>query len=92
MFGRTLLAEGGAVARFFQTLQNLPRDAQRRFLRADCSHIKAFFRIERGDTVFALGGGVVGDLTGFAAATWLRGVRWVGVPTSLLASWRGGQP
>lgn len=41
--------------------------------------------IERGDTVLALGGGVVGDLTGFAAATWLRGVRWIGLPTSLLA-------
>ena len=41
--------------------------------------------IERGSTVVALGGGVVGDLTGFAAATWLRGVRWVGLPTSLLA-------
>jgi len=35
--------------------------------------------------VLALGGGVVGDLTGFAAATWLRGVRWVGLPTTLLA-------
>ena len=47
----------------------------------------AFLRggVERIDTVFALGGGVVGDLTGFAAATWLRGVSWVGVPTSLLA-------
>jgi 3-dehydroquinate synthase len=33
----------------------------------------------------ALGGGVVGDLGGFAAATWLRGVTWVGVPTTLLA-------
>jgi len=42
-------------------------------------------RIERSDTVLALGGGIVGDLTGFAAATWLRGVRWVGLPTSLLA-------
>jgi 3-dehydroquinate synthase len=42
-------------------------------------------RIERGDTVVALGGGIVGDLTGFAAATWLRGVRWVDVPTTLLA-------
>lgn len=42
-------------------------------------------RIERGDTVLALGGGVVGDLTGFAASTWLRGVRWIGLPTSLLA-------
>jgi len=35
--------------------------------------------------VFALGGGVVGDLAGFAAATWLRGVPLVMVPTSLLA-------
>ena len=42
-------------------------------------------RIERRSTVVALGGGVVGDLSGFAAATWLRGVPWVVVPTSLLA-------
>jgi 3-dehydroquinate synthase len=41
--------------------------------------------IERGDAVVALGGGVVSDLTGFAAATWLRGVRWIGLPTTLLA-------
>lgn len=41
--------------------------------------------IERGSTVVALGGGVTGDLTGFAAATFLRGVDWVNVPTSLLA-------
>ncbi|MFA7174450.1 MAG: 3-dehydroquinate synthase [Kiritimatiellia bacterium] len=48
---------------------------------------KAFMEagIERGDTVIALGGGVTGDLTGFAAATWLRGVRWVSMPTTLLA-------
>jgi 3-dehydroquinate synthase len=41
--------------------------------------------VERGSTVVALGGGVVGDLTGFAAAMWLRGVPWVNVPTTLLA-------
>lgn len=41
--------------------------------------------LERSSTVVALGGGVVGDLAGFAAATFLRGVNWVGVPTSLLA-------
>jgi shikimate kinase / 3-dehydroquinate synthase len=41
--------------------------------------------IERGSTVVALGGGVVGDLAGFAAATFLRGVAWVNVPTTLLA-------
>lgn len=41
--------------------------------------------LERGSTVIALGGGVVGDLAGFAAATYLRGVAWVNVPTTLLA-------
>ena len=33
----------------------------------------------------ALGGGVVSDMTGFAASTWMRGVRWIGIPTTLLA-------
>jgi 3-dehydroquinate synthase len=41
--------------------------------------------LERNGTVVALGGGVVGDLAGFAAATYLRGVSWVTLPTSLLA-------
>jgi len=41
--------------------------------------------IERGDLVVALGGGVIGDLAGFAAAVLRRGVRFVQVPTSLLA-------
>jgi 3-dehydroquinate synthase len=42
-------------------------------------------RIERGDLVLALGGGVVGDLAGFAAAVVRRGVDYVQVPTTLLA-------
>jgi 3-dehydroquinate synthase len=42
-------------------------------------------RIERGDAVVALGGGVVGDLAGFAAAVIRRGIDYVQVPTSLLA-------
>ncbi len=42
--------------------------------------------IDRGGVVVALGGGVVGDMAGFAAATWMRGVRgFVQVPTTLLA-------
>jgi shikimate kinase/3-dehydroquinate synthase len=41
--------------------------------------------IERGDVVVALGGGVIGDLAGFVAATVLRGVGLVQIPTSLLA-------
>ncbi|MCJ2043118.1 3-dehydroquinate synthase [Methylobacterium sp. J-078] len=42
-------------------------------------------KVERNDLVVALGGGVVGDLAGFAAATLRRGVRFVQAPTSLLA-------
>ncbi len=42
-------------------------------------------RIERNDAVIALGGGVIGDLTGFAAGIVRRGLRFVQVPTSLLA-------
>src|SRR5260221_6586862 len=41
--------------------------------------------LERGDVVVALGGGVVGDLAGFAAATYLRGIAFVQAPTTLLA-------
>jgi 3-dehydroquinate synthase len=42
-------------------------------------------RLERTSALLALGGGVVGDLAGLAAATYLRGVRYVQVPTTLLA-------
>ncbi len=42
-------------------------------------------RVERGDLVVAFGGGVIGDLVGFAAAVVRRGVRFVQIPTSLLA-------
>ena len=48
---------------------------------------RAFQRagLGRDDFAVAVGGGVVGDMTGFAAATWMRGMRWVNVPTSLLS-------
>jgi 3-dehydroquinate synthase len=42
-------------------------------------------RLERSDALVALGGGVVGDLTGFAAASYLRGIDYIQIPTSLLA-------
>ena len=45
-------------------------------------------RLGRDGLVVALGGGVVGDLAGFAAATWMRGVDWVGIPTTLLVDGR----
>ena len=42
-------------------------------------------KITRTDCIFALGGGVVGDLGGFAAATYLRGIKFIQIPTTLLA-------
>lgn len=57
----------------------------------DFGHLEALLdallqcRIERGDTLVALGGGVVGDLAGFAAAILLRGIGFIQIPTTLLA-------
>ena len=58
-----------------KNIQTLPEIYQK-FLEA---------KLTRSDLVIALGGGVVGDIAGFAAATYLRGVPYVQVPTSLLA-------
>ena len=43
-------------------------------------------KLTRSDLIVALGGGVVGDLAGFAAATYLRGIRFIQIPTTLLAA------
>lgn len=42
-------------------------------------------KLERQDTIVAIGGGVVGDIAGFVAATYLRGIDYIQVPTTLLA-------
>ena len=47
--------------------------------------VLADFRMTRKDVIVALGGGVCGDMAGFAAATYLRGIGFIQVPTSLLA-------
>jgi len=41
--------------------------------------------LDRKSTVIALGGGVVGDMAGFAASTYMRGINWIAVPTTLLS-------
>ena len=51
-----------------------------------CYHRLALERFERKSFIVALGGGVVGDLAGFVAATYLRGLPFVQVPTTLLAA------
>tara|TARA_Y100000589_G_scaffold198598_1_gene187495 strand:+ start:1383 stop:2474 length:1092 start_codon:yes stop_codon:yes gene_type:complete len=43
------------------------------------------YGLERGSLMIALGGGIVGDVTGFAAATWLRGIDFIQIPTTLLS-------
>jgi len=43
------------------------------------------YGLDRKSTVIALGGGVIGDMAGFAASTFMRGVNWVAVPTTLLS-------
>lgn len=52
---------------------------------AEMYNTLAGFRMTRKDIVLALGGGVTGDMAGFAAATYLRGIDFIQVPTSLLA-------
>ncbi len=63
-----------------------PGEQTKSFARLDelCDRLLAL-GVERGDVIVALGGGVIGDLTGFAAAILRRGVRFVQIPTSLLA-------
>jgi 3-dehydroquinate synthetase len=68
----TIAVAAGEASKSFESLAAL------------CETILAA-RIERGDLVIALGGGVVGDLAGFAAAILRRGVRLVQIPTTLLA-------
>ncbi len=52
----------------------------------DLLNFLADHRLTRTDAVIALGGGVVGDLAGFVAASYMRGIRFVQIPTTLLAA------
>ncbi len=62
----------GERSKTLERLELLAREGLRAGLRRDC-------------TILALGGGMVGDLAGFLAGTYLRGVRWLQLPTTLLA-------
>jgi 3-dehydroquinate synthase len=82
----TLEASLESAGRFRGSMTLPAGEATKRFdqLAQVCEHILEA-GVERGDLVVALGGGVIGDLAGFAAAIVRRGVRFVQIPTSLLA-------
>lgn len=69
-----------------QTLIFPPGEQEKNLARfAEVMHVLAGMKASRDVTLIALGGGVIGDLTGFAAACWMRGVRFIQIPTTLLA-------
>ena len=69
-----------------QTITVTPGEASKNFATfAEVCEGLIATRVERGDLVVAFGGGVIGDLAGFAAAAVRRGMRFVQIPTSLLA-------
>ena len=70
-----------------QPLACIPSGEQHKTIETVCGLWKAFAAkgLGRKDVVCSFGGGVTSDLTGFAAATWMRGIDWVNVPTTLLA-------
>ena len=72
MFAGTVVLPAGEQTKSFRELQPL------------CERLLSM-GLERGDVVVPLGGGVIGDLAGFAASILRRGVRFVQIPTSLLA-------
>ena len=53
---------------------------------ADILNYMAELKMTRKDVIFALGGGITGDISGFAAATYLRGIKFIQIPTTLLAA------
>jgi 3-dehydroquinate synthase len=85
-YGRKLCEslEGDGVET--QSIMIEPGEASKRMEVVETCYDQLFdFNVERRDTIIALGGGVVGDLAGFVAATFKRGLPFVQVPTSLLA-------
>ncbi len=76
-----------AAAGFFPSLVVVPAGETAKSLKTvqTCYDLLAAHRLERKSFIVALGGGVVGDVAGFVAATYLRGIAFVQVPTTLLA-------
>ncbi|KAL1413481.1 hypothetical protein Q8F55_001255 [Vanrija albida] len=81
----TAAAEAGSKARFL-TYQVAPGEgAKSRQVKGDIEDWLLDEKCTRDTVILAFGGGVIGDLTGFVAATFMRGVKFVQIPTTLLA-------
>jgi 3-dehydroquinate synthase len=85
-FGSVLLESMNAVG-FSATMTVVPAgEASKSLAMADCLYEAAIRAgLDRSGTIVALGGGVVGDLAGFVASTYLRGVSFLQIPTTLLS-------
>ena len=68
----TIILPAGEATKSYNQLENLLDEL-------------SSMRLERNDTIIALGGGVIGDLVGFAASIYLRGIDFIQIPTTLLA-------
>lgn len=79
---RSLMAAGWTVASAAIEVSERAKDYRKLF---PLFSQMAQSELDRRAVVFALGGGVIGDLSGFVAGSYLRGIRWVGVPSTLLA-------
>ncbi|HEY0491889.1 MAG TPA: 3-dehydroquinate synthase [Candidatus Dormibacteraeota bacterium] len=81
------IVEGLARAGFTVQVHLLPAGESAKSIDAFSALLEGLgeLRLDRSGALVALGGGTVGDVTGFAAATWLRGIRYLQLPTTLLA-------
>ena len=91
-----IVTDDGVPNKYAETLQNLCKNAVIKTVAAgensksfktleDLLFAMSEFGMSRGDCVVAVGGGVVGDLSGFAASIYMRGVDFYNVPTTLLS-------
>ena len=89
--GRRSVVDGNVAELYRDSLASplavIPSGESSKTISTVCSLWRAFAAagLGRRDTVVAVGGGVTGDLAGFAAATWMRGIDWINVPTTLLS-------
>lgn len=87
LYGKTVI-ESLETAGFNTTFHIIPNGEQSKTLDNVTAFINSMVQaqVTRTDMVLALGGGVVGDMAGFAAAIYLRGIPYIQVPTTLLAA------